>query len=513
MNIAVDFVNNHLLREIQAICSPENIILPRDDAYHRIFNTTYDLSQSPAALVKPENAEQLSQILKYAANHRAGIHGISTGCNWGYGSLNPPHRDQIVLSLELFKDLEIDPDLGIMTMGAGTTQGQLFAALHKEKFPWSMSVSGSSPISSIVGNTLTGGFGNGLHIVRMDHALGMKGVLWDGMLVDTTQPRHNRYAPGPDPLGIFRSSGTGIVTHMSFEMPPLPECLHLHFFSVDSPILLPALLTALRTLRLEGTAHAGWSLFSGNRMVAESLRSDMLDLPTPLPVDYAPAVLTELGISIWRGRWNGILTLHTSDQDIARTMSNRVYEFLQHCVNRYRHVELSRSDLFTLRDNLDHPVAGIDDHLMRSRLLTFSGIVRYGSMPLVYWKMPSEIISTMNPDRDGVGLIWLAVSVPNDPEKIANAIAIAEEIMPQHGLDPLYVMDSVRRTECYMMISLVFDRNNRIQHDSTILCYRRLTSALESIGACIFRVPVGFESYIRYSQGVQELRERLRFMI
>ena len=85
------------------------------------------------AALRPQQADQIPNLMRIASRHRIPIHPISTGRNWGYGSALPPSQDMVILDLSaLQRILHMDAQLGVVTLEPGMTQGMLAEFLDRK---------------------------------------------------------------------------------------------------------------------------------------------------------------------------------------------------------------------------------------------------------------------------------------------------------------------------------------------------------------------------------------------
>jgi 4-cresol dehydrogenase (hydroxylating) len=133
--------------------------------------------------------------------------------------------------------LDFSEELAYVTVEPGVTQAQPFAVLQER------------------------GFGHTPYGDHFDHSFGIEVVLPDGSVIDTgfarftgakAAPLH-RAGLGPILDGLFSQSNLGVVTRMTIWLMPAPEDFEAYYFRCEKSEGLPAIVDALRPLRLDGT--------------------------------------------------------------------------------------------------------------------------------------------------------------------------------------------------------------------------------------------------------------------
>jgi hypothetical protein len=213
------------------------------------------------------------------------------------------------------------------------------------------------------------------------------------------------------------------------------------------------------------------------------------DVKTPL-ASQNTNVTRSLVPEVWSHKYNGICTIYSDSAEIGNENEEKVFLSLKELVKIQKTICIKKSDVELLRKD---PMAniGVEMHpLERGRVLTFSGIVRYGSVCMGYW-MKNELPDreNMSLDKDQCGVIWLAVSVKNDCRKLKSVIEVIESVLFKFNIDPIYVIDRVSVKETYIMTSLIFDFSDPVQDTNTKKCFIECEKELNNIDVFIFRRP------------------------
>ena len=97
------------------------------EKYH---SSCIPVSRVIAAVLQPDSAKDVQQIVKIAAKFNVGLYPISTGNNWGYGSANPVRDNNIIVDLSrMNRIIEVNQKLAYTVIEPGVTQQQLYEYL------------------------------------------------------------------------------------------------------------------------------------------------------------------------------------------------------------------------------------------------------------------------------------------------------------------------------------------------------------------------------------------------
>jgi len=193
------------------------------------------------------------------------LHPISCGKNWGYGDRCAVSDGQVIVDLgRMNRIVEVNSRLAYAVVEPGVTQGQMYQYLVENDIPLVLDVTGAGPDASIVGNTLSRGFGHTPYGNHFTHTCGLEVVLPDGQVLNTgfgtfDRAQARRVFPwglGPVVDGLFSQSNRGIVTQMGFWLLPTPESIQAFAFTVPREAQIEPVVDAIRELRLAGTHGA-----------------------------------------------------------------------------------------------------------------------------------------------------------------------------------------------------------------------------------------------------------------
>lgn len=198
---------------IRTLCGGA-VHLPGDPGYDdaRVpWSMTVD--QRPAAVVYPACADEVAEVVRFAA--RAGLRVAPQGTGHNAGPLGPLD-DVILLRTSAMTGVTIDPVARTARAEAGTLWQDVVEAASKHGFD---ALHGSSPDVGVVGYSLGGGLGwfGRQHGLQSNSVTAVEIVLADGSLVRADATHHT------DLFWALRGGGGnfGVVTAIEFKLYPI----------------------------------------------------------------------------------------------------------------------------------------------------------------------------------------------------------------------------------------------------------------------------------------------------
>ncbi|MEV0261100.1 FAD-binding oxidoreductase [Streptomyces sp. NPDC050617] len=446
---------------------------------------TFPTRQRVTAAIFPADREQVRACLAVAARHRVPLYPVSTGKNWGYGSATPPGDGCVLMPLSrMDRILDYDEELAYVTVEPGVTQRQLHAFLTAKGGRRLASFTGSTPDSSLVGNVLERGLGNGPHGDRCAHVCALEVVLSTGETLRTgfsrypeamTGPLH-RWGSGPWLDGLFAQSNLGVVTRMTLWLAPAPGHFDTFRFAFgDDGSALEAVLGAVRRLRLAGVLDAGFVIANDVRAISTRQRYPWqeADGRTPLPPEVRRLLRHRWGVAAW----NGDGTLHAVDSRHGAELRRLVTDAFGPHVERLSFE--GDSDL----DEADGSLAPAYCAPSESYLA------------MAYWRLrdtgpgpPPRPRPAADLDRDGCGLIWACPVVPLTGRHVATAVSALERISRDYGFEANIGLNSVSERVVIATTALVYDRSVPGEDARAEQCEEALHHALGKLGYPPYRM-------------------------
>jgi FAD/FMN-containing dehydrogenase len=456
-----------------------------------------------AGALKPSDAAAIPEILRIAQRHGVPVYPISTGRNWGYGTALPVRHDCVILDLADLRRIEFDPELGVVTLEPGVTQGMLAEFLDAGNHPFLVPVTGAGPQCSLIGNALERGYGVTPFVDHFDAVTDLEAVLADGTLYRTALreaggeelARLFKWGIGPYSAGLFTQSNFGVVTRLSIALARRPECVKVCLFSLADDRLLETTVERIRTIlsRLPGTV-GGINLMNQRRVLAMSA-------PFPEgrlgPDGLIPeAVLAELGRQYQILPWTGFGTLYGTRRVVAAAQKE-IRQVLSGVASRL--LFLSPGQAAGLAKLAGWLPGGIGQRLARTAgtlaksLELVAGRPNETALPLCYWRNPHPPgPGQFDPARDGCGLIWYAPLVPMRPATVRAYVGMVEQVARLHGIEPLITLTSLSDKVFDSTVPLIFAREKVGARDTAFACYEDLLETGRKQGWFPYRV--GIES-------------------
>lgn len=471
----------------QALLGPSRVHLEGNIHDHYRCDTSSSQRRIPAIL-KVSDAAQVPQIMRIAQAHGVPLHPVSTGNNWGYGSALPPEHGSAVVDLsELTAILHFDPQLGVVTLEPGVTQGMLAEYLDRHHPEFMVPVTGAGPDCSLVANALERGYGITPYVDHFSAVTDLEAVLADGSVYRSALceaggeelARLHRWGIGPFVNGLFSQGGFGIVTRASILLAPRPETCKVCLFSLPSDDLLEKAVTRFHGL-LSGLPGVlgGVNLMNRHRVLAMSA-------PYPAAAErdsqglMPPALVEALGKQYQIAPWTGFATLY-GRQRVVAAAQKEIKQALRGVATRLLFLSPKQArwlSAFTARlpgrfgERLGKTAATLN-----SSLQLVQGRPNETALPLAYWRSGvAQPTQGRNPARDGCGLLWYAPLVPMRAQDVRRFVGFAKAELTRHGLEPLITLTSQGDRLFDSTIPLLFDLKDPAARRAAHDCLASLT--------------------------------------
>lgn len=455
----------------------------------------------PAAL-KVDNANQVAAVMRIASACSVPVHPISTGNNWGYGSSLGAADGCVLLDLSgMDRIIDFDPEMGVVTVEPGVTQGMLAGWLDRHHHPYMVPVTGAGPHCSLLGNALERGYGVTPHADHFAAVTDIEAVLADGSLYRTALheaggealARLFKWGIGPYSAGLFGQSGFGIVTRMSIMLVRRPEAVKVCLFSLADDSLLEEAVGRIRHLLtlLPGTV-GGLNLMNRHRVLA---------MAAPYPWDrlgpdglMPDKLVQQLGRQYQVAAWTGFGTLYGTQRVVAAAQ-REIRAALKGLASRL--LFLSPGNARTLaRVSAVLPGAmkqrmGSTARTLASSLELVAGRPNETALPLAYWRSPQAVASSpRDPARDGCGLLWYAPLVPMRGATARDYVNMVQRITRKHRCEPLLTFTSISDKLFDSTVPLLFDPTSPSGREDARACFDELLAAGRGIGVFPYRVGI-----------------------
>jgi FAD/FMN-containing dehydrogenase len=484
----------------RAAIHPQHVIA--QEAAAPYGHSTLGSTRRISVVLRPASADEVAECVSIANHFRIAVYPVSSGRNWGYGSASPCVDDCAVIDLSrMNRILDVNADLGTVTLEPGVTQQQLWDYLEENGLPFCVPTHGGGPDCSIVGNALERGYGI---TPQADHFAGLMSL--EAVLADGSRYRSPlkelgaaavdgafKWSIGPYLDGLFSQGSFGVVTQATIALAARPRAVEAFFFEARSDADLEALVAAVRRL----TRKLGSAVTSVNLM--NNLR--VLSMTAPYPRDRAargclpPAVVAELSNEYRIAAWTGAGALW-GEPEVVRAARRIMKSELKPFVRRI--TTFGPRKLAAVGSLAKVAPAGIRRWIeprvsaAKGFLDVVTGKPSRVALPLAYWKRPTppDKSTALNPERDGCGLRWYAPLVPMDPSTVRQYVSAVHETCGRHAMDPLITLTSLSDRCFDSTVPLIFDRSDAEQVSRAAACYQDLFSAGQAIGAVPYRFAI-----------------------
>ncbi|WP_245606840.1 FAD-binding oxidoreductase [Simplicispira psychrophila] len=506
----------------EGLLGAENVLL--GTAALRPYGTdTSGLVRKVPAALRIDTEPLLQAVLRVAQHHRVAVYPLSTGHNWGYGSALPARDGSVLLDLSrMQRILHFDPELGVVSVEPGVTQGMLADFLEQGGHDFLVPVTGAGPTCSLLANALERGFGVTPYTDHFGAVTDLQAVLADGSLYRTALheagseelARLFKWGIGPYSAGLFTQSGFGVVTRISIVLARRPACVKMCLFRLaHDELLAPAVLSIRSVLaRLPGTV-GGIQLMNQHRM---------LSMSAPYPHERAgtngllpPEVISSLGRHYQVSPWTGFATLYGTQRMVAAAqkemrialgpVASRLF-----FVTPQRTRQLARWARW-LPGTKGRALQEWTATLMRSLELV-AGRPNETVLPLAYWRSgqhPDH--GALHPGADGCGLTWYAPLVPMRPGDVLNFVRMVHEITPRYGIEPLITLTSLSDRLFDSTVPLLFDRKDPAATAAAAACFDELLHSGKAQGWFPCRVGIdAMPALMEMQDSARSFHERLR---
>ena len=212
-----------IVKNLCKLTNPENVLSHADEIKPYETDALAAYTQTPLAVVLPENTNEVSEILKYC--HKENIKVIPRGAGTGLSGGALPLQDAVILSLGKFnKILNIDfPNKCVVTQPGVTNLGITHAVQHKGFY---YAPDPSSQLACSIGGNVAENSG-GVHSLKYgtttNNILGVEMVMMDGTICRFGGKTLDQ--EGYDLMGLICGSEglLGVVTEVTVKILKKPQ--------------------------------------------------------------------------------------------------------------------------------------------------------------------------------------------------------------------------------------------------------------------------------------------------
>ena len=482
---------------------------------------TFGTKQKITTILRPSSCQEVQECLKIAHQFDIPLYPISCGKNWGYGSRVPVADGCALLDLSrLNRIVDFNEELAYVTVEPGVTQRQLYEFLQQQNSQLWMDATGSTPDSSLVGNTLERGFGHTPYGDHFAHTCGLEVVLPTGEMIHTGMGRFPnakaapvyRWGVGAYLDGLFTQSNFGVITKMTIWLMPAPEYFQSFYFSIESDRDLAGLINALRPLRMNGTIKSAVHI-GNNYKVLSSIRQypwSEAEGVTPLPAK----TLEYFAKSRDFGAWNGFGGLYGTKKQVTEA-SRLIKQALKGKVRKLQFLNDNKIELAEKFAKQYQQLTGTNLPEMLKLIKPVYGLMKGiptgTQLKSAYWRKKSPPPAVIDLDRDGCGLMWCAPVAPLDGKCADELNTIIVDTVGKYGFEPLISLTLLTERCLSCIITIAYDRHVPGEDEKAMDCYHALLEQLTNSGYYPYRLGIhSMEMLTSAETSYQELLDKIK---
>lgn len=431
---------------------------------------TFATARRIVAVLRPVDAAKVRECVRIAAVHGVPLYPVSRGRNWGLGSAVPASDGNAVLDLGLLDRItHYDGRLGTITLEPGVTFQQVHQFLRDQQSDFYLPPIGGPAGASVIGNALERGDTTGPEPDRWAAVTSLEIVLASGDVLRTGFARHGHSAlarlggapPGPLVEGLFAQSNLGIITSATLRLTPRPAVVQLMSCQIGTAARVDDFLEALRPLILSGAVPPVFTLWNIHKLMARA---------GPYPWEQTGGV-TPLRLPVID--WLASAQIPAASPALAAAQRELIARALEPVCVRLQFVD--GADNPALRNRIDALAAPSDENV-RS----------------LYWRKKGSAPAPpdMDPNRDRCGAHWICLAAPFDGKPVAEALAIAETLLLDHGFEPIIGFHTHTGRVLYGYVVLVYDRDVDGEDARALACHDALLDALSLRGIEPYRLGI-----------------------
>ena len=495
------------IAELASVVGAQNLCVDSEEVRRRTRNTL-GLERGVLGIIYPQTTEEVQAIVKLANARRFCLYPYSTARNIGYGERLPAAEDNLLVDLgRMNRIVTIDTEQGFADLEPGVTQGQLSDHLSENRIPFFMDVTGCGRDSSIVGNSLEGGFGTTPRGNKRKEITRVVGVLGNGERFETGSFPGGL---GPDLAGIFVQSNFGIITQLRMPLNPAVEDYRSFTIRLRSESDLLDLIAALRELR------QGASII--NQVIILNALDALCASGTEIPEAYAHKSITNADAQEILssplapfGAITAIGALYGSKAEV-RAKSRTVRRALRRRLGSQVDVRFLSSRSISL-------IMKLVSSWPFSRL-AFTGDI---AKALESYRAAHGLMLGVASDDAMIGLLggikdtyenrrlmWYSLRVSSRSRDVARFVEITSQSYRRHGFEPPLEMLLVTANDIIAIQKIEWTPGNDEEEARAWQLYEALSHGLEEAGFFPYRLGVQSQAKVKYPTEQRRLLQGLK---
>lgn len=483
--------------------APEQIISGKEDLV-QYENNAGNFNRKIRAVVYPINKNEVDQLVAWANEEKVALYPISTGKNWGMGSKVPVTNNCVVVNLSrMNKIIEVNTTHDYAIIEPGVTQDQLYKYLKDNNLPYIFNVTGSSPQTSIIGNSLERGVG--YFSSRVENLRALEVVMGNGKTIHTGFGHYNNaktksvytYGVGPDISGLFFQSNFGITTEATFDLIPKREIHGIMLLGLEDESNYEDYIDDLAYLRKHEVITTAFHIANRNRSSialmphVDAYFEDKLGLSA----DQAKTEAANFYAKISKDTWSAFGGIMGSKAEV-----NLAKKIITQRMKKYGKVMfLTQSKLNTLQKMVS--LLSFIPYFKKLKAFTTSmesafsysqGIPSNMALNSVYYPLNKNFNKDEieNIDASDAGLLFSLPILPLDGKSLHIAAEATKSIFRKHGFDAYITFNIIDSKSIESVINLAFDKSKSIEAKNAKIAIDELNIFFMDQGYILYRTDI-----------------------
>jgi 4-cresol dehydrogenase (hydroxylating) len=307
---------SNFLDEVRAIVGDANVLESGDPVLLELHADPFAFDDAhagpPAGVILPGSVDEVSAVVRAAAEAGESVWTVSRGRNLGYGGSRPALSASFVLDLSrMDRIIDVNVESGYVVLEPGVGFFDLDDFLRERDIPLMLSIPDLGG-GSLIGNALERGFGYATHGQHVEYLAGLEVVLPSGEILRTgmgaiapgATAHLYRGGFGPSVDGLFVQSNLGIVVSAGIWLAPRPETIIACFATVPRSSDLAILADTLRPLLLDSTVDTPIGISNALAIASRmTTRAELADSAGPVSEQALTAFQERLGIGYWNAKF------------------------------------------------------------------------------------------------------------------------------------------------------------------------------------------------------------------
>ncbi len=469
------------VKEWRKIIRPDQILMGADAATYGRSTLNLERKYVPAVLF-PRTKDEVSLIVQIAYKYKLRLHTVSGGQNYGLGNATPEFDGTVVMHLsQMVKISNYNEQLGLITVEAGVTAGQLSKFLESNKSRFMAPVTGIGPTASVVGNALAHGIGANVPLDRFSSIRAIEAILLDGTAYRSPGlPHHSKcngfykWGIGPYTDGLFCEGGIGIVTSVTFELSPRPEYIEA--------FLIPLQNHEQINLAVESTRNALQEI--GSIFSISKLQND-----ARISTQFSEKRPPWLHMGILQGNKDAVVASRKRIRRLYKRIGVSPIFFNLHQARTFSKLQ-SRYPWIGLAFPRIILIVAYKEYIEAASGKQFAGL------PYVPLSLTDDFrkMEYIRVDDPRVGVILFYGVLPMIGQSLTTFVAMATEVCHEFDMIPYFSIHNFSgSTSLILSLRLIFNKEKKITASSAEKCYQKIVRNSGSMDVLILRFPKIFD--------------------